>query len=144
MSSRDCLKPLRSLQSPINRSIGISPSPSTAEARLVCDKLFENLQILIQYMDFPNLAPFILRQKLMTGEEYSRVMSLWSSRHLQEAVVESLLTIRHKPDWGRKLIDALEDSVTQHSDGLIHLGHVYVLKELKECKAQFASGLEKV
>ena len=121
-----------------------SMSPATVEARVVCDKLFENLQLLIQYVDFPNLAPFVLRHKLMTGEEYGRLTGLWGGRHIQEAIIEFLLTVRHKPDWGRKLMTALEDSVTQHSDGSIHLGHVYILRELKECKAHFASGLEKV
>jgi hypothetical protein len=111
----------------------------------MCDKLFENLQLLIQYVDFPNLAPFALSHKLMTGEEYSRLNILWSERHLQESIIEFLLTVRHKPDWGRKLITALEDSITHHSDGLIHLGHVYILRELKSCgKAHFASGLEKI
>ena len=80
----------------------------------------------------------------MTGDEYSRFTSLWAGRHLQESIIEFLLTVRHKPDWGRKLISALEDSVTQHSDGSIHLGHVYIIRELKDCKAHFATGLEKV
>ena len=80
----------------------------------------------------------------MTGDEYSRFTSLWAGRHLQESIIQFLLTVRHKPDWGRKLISALEDSVTQHSDGSIHLGHVYIIRELKDCKAHFATGLEKV
>lgn len=141
------LKPFRNLSSPsINgaRSLSLSMSPAAIEGRIVCDKLFENLQLLIQYVDFPSLAPFALRHKLMTGEEYSRLTLLWSERRLQESIIEFLLTVRHKPDWGRKLITALEDSITQHSDGLVHLGHVYILREMKECKAQFASGLEKV
>lgn len=127
-----------------SRKFTHSMSPATIEARTVCDKLFENLQLLIQYVDFPNLAPFVLRHKLMTGDEYSRFTSLWAGRHLQESIIEFLLTVRHKPDWGRKLISALEDSVTQHSDGSIHLGHVYIIRELKDCKAHFATGLEKV
>ena len=138
------LKPLRNLSSPSFSGRRSLMSPAAAEARSVCDKLFENLQLLIQFVDFPNLAPFALRHKLMTGEEYSRLTMLWTERHLQESIIEFLLTVRHKPDWGRKLIAALEDSITQHSDGLVHLGHVYILRELKECKAHFASGLEKV
>lgn len=141
--------PLRNLTSPssINgkRSLVLSMSPATIEARSVCDKLFENLQLLIQYVDLPNLAPFALSHKLMSVDEYTRLKNLWADRHLQESIIEFLLTVRHKPDWGRKLIAALEDSVTLHSDGSIHLGHVYILRELKESgKANFASGLEKV
>ena len=37
--------------------------------------------------------------------------------------------------------------MTQYSDGLVHLGHVYILKKLemsKEGKMVFADGLEKV
>ena len=143
---------MQSLKSPIMqyrsmpRAGSFSPSPSS-EARVLCDKLFENIQLLIQYIDIPNLSGFILAQKLITGDEYKKIMSLWSNRHIQEAIVELLLTIRHKPDWGRKLFAALEDSVTQYSDGLVHLGHVYILKKLemsKEGKMVFADGLEKV
>ena len=119
-------------------------SPSGAEGRHLCDKLFENLQLLIQYVDLPNLAPFVLKLKLMNAEEYSRLMLLWENRHLQESIVDLLYTVRHKPDWGRKLMMALEQSVTMRHDSGVHLGHVYILKELEECKAQFASGLEKV
>ena len=150
-SRRDQLQKFKGLNSPVTsyrKSLGSSYTPSapspSSEARLLSDKLFENIQLLIQYVDFPNLGPFILAQKLMTGEEYSRVNALWSARHLQEAVVEMLLNIRHKPDWGRKLFTALEDAVTHHSDGLIHLGHVYVLKEFREYKNLFTDGLEKV
>lgn len=123
-------------------SLGLQ-SPSGA-SRLLGDKLFENLQLLIQYVDLPNLAPFVLKLKLMSAEEYSRLMLLWGNRHLQESIVDLLYTVRHKPDWGRKLVMALEQSVTLRHDSGVHLGHVYILKELGECKAQFASGLEKV
>ena len=147
---RDRLQSLNRLGSPAHtqyRSLGgcFTPSPSS-EARILCDKLFENIQLLIQYIDIPNLSGFILAQKLITGDEYKKIMSMWSNRHIQEAIVELLLTIRHKPDWGRKLFAALEDSVTQHSEGLVHLGHVYILKklEMKEGKMNFADGLEKV
>ncbi len=137
---------LQNMKSPVMQSYrSLAASPSS-EARILCDKLFENIQLLIQYIDIPNLAGFILGQKLITGDEYQKIMSMWSSRHIQEAIVELLLTIRHKPDWGRKLFTALEDSVTQHSEGFVHLGHVHILKKLetKNGKLVFADGLEKV
>lgn len=128
------------------RSLSFSPSPPPSEARILCDKLFENIQLLIQYLDIPNISAFILAQKLISADEYKKVMSMWCNRRIQEAIVELLLTIRHKPDWGRKLFNALEDSVTQHSEGQVHLGHVYILKKMEKMdgRLDFADGLEKV
>lgn len=118
------------------RSVGM-------EARCICDKLFENVQLLVQFIDVPNLAPYLLGRKLLVEDEYRRLIQSWKDKRIQEAVVQLLLCISHKPDWGRKLLMALEESIHQRNDGAVHLGHVYILKELHECKIHSATGLEK-
>ena len=37
-----------------------------------------------------------------------------------------LLFVSHKPDWGRKLLRALEESIDQRHLGAVHLGHVVI------------------
>lgn len=127
-----------------SRSRSYGYRSSLSDSRCICDKLFENLQLLVQFIDIPNLSPHLLSLKIMNQDEYSQLRQMWSERRMQEAVIQLLLCLNHKPDWGRKLLTALEESIGQRNTGLVHLGHVSILKELRERGEEFQRRLEQV
>lgn len=98
----------------------------------------------MQFLDVPNLSPFLLGRKLLVEDEYMRLLQRWADKRMQESVVNLLLCISHKPNWGQKLLKALEDSINYQNDGGVHYGHVHILKELQQCKVHYTTGLEKV
>lgn len=123
----------------------LSRSSSSLDGRCVCDKLYENIHLLIQFVDVPSLAPYLLGRRLIVEEEYRRLIQYWTEKRIQEAVVQMLLCVSHKPDWGRKLLRALEESIEQRKNvGAVHLGHVFILNQFQECKIHFTTGLEQV
>ena len=99
---------------------------------------------MVQFIDIPNLSPHLLALKIMSQDEYSQLRQMWSERRMQEAVIQLLLCLNHKPDWGRKLLTALEESIGQRNTGSVHLGHVSILKELRERGDEFQRRLEEV
>ena len=117
---------------------------SMSDSRCICDKLFENLQLLAQFIDIPNLSPHLLALKVMSQDEYTQLRHMWRERRMQEAVIQMLLCLNHKPDWGRKLLTALEESVGQRNTGSVHLGHISILKELRARGDEFQRWLEPV
>ena len=124
--------------------LGRSRSAAAAENRCVCDKLYENIQLLIRFIDVPSLAPYLLGKRLIAEEEYKRLIQYWTDKRIQDSVVQMLLFVSHKPDWGRKLLQALEESINQRHLGTVHLGHVVILNEFQQCNIHFTYGLEKV
>ena len=87
------------------------------------------IPLLVQYIDLPNLLPYLCSTNLVTRDEYLQLRKKWADGYRQLAVMDLITVILpcKGAAWERRLMEALEASVQPECVD-VHAGHEYVLQ----------------